>query len=157
MWQWRQLNKMHDGRDDRSGMLLLLPGGNKQRVLVAGGASRTAEILQLTCSDTSDIGQWTRIALLTMRFSSPSLVECCSRIFAIGSFLACITPFLFKGFIIPIIRLLRSVGRSEITYMQCAWSAHGKSNFDTQDTIFGANLSCFSRRWHLLSRLFGGL
>ncbi len=76
--------------------MLLLSGGHKQRVLVAGGVSSTAEILQLSCSDPSDCGQWTLIAPLSKDFLSPSLVEWSNRIFAIGSFLAYITPFHFK-------------------------------------------------------------
>ncbi len=95
-WQWRKLNKMHEGRRDRPGMLLLLAGGDKQRVLVAGGASSTAEILQLSCSDPSDCGQLTRIAPLSKRFYDTFLVECSNRILSIGSFLACITPFFSK-------------------------------------------------------------
>ncbi len=90
-WQWRKLNPMHDGRECRPGMLLLSSsGGDRQRVLVAGGwRSATAEILHLSCRDPSDSGQWTRIAPLSTEFSDTSLVEFNSRIFAIGSFLAC--------------------------------------------------------------------
>ncbi len=92
-WQWRKLNEMHERRDGQPGMLLLLQaGGDKQRVLVAGGRSRTAEILQLSCSDPSDCGQWTQIAHLSGYFLSTFLVEWRNRIFAIGSFLACTKP-----------------------------------------------------------------
>ncbi len=99
-WRWRKLNEMHEGRDGRPGMLLLPSGGDRQRVLVAGGESRTAESLQLSCSDPSDCGQWTLIAPLSDECYDTLLVEWNNRIFAIGSFLAYITPFLFKGIII---------------------------------------------------------
>ncbi len=102
-WQWRKLNEMHEGRIDRPGMLLLQAGGDRQRVLVAGGYSRTAEILQLSCSDPSDCGQWTLIAPLSKYFSFPFLVEWSNRIFAIGSYLACITPSLSKDLFFNII------------------------------------------------------
>ncbi len=92
-WQWRKLKKMNEGHRDRPGMLLLQAGGERQRVLVAGGGrSSTAEILQLSCSDFSDCGQWTLIAPLSTLFFETSLVECRNRIFAIGSFLACTKP-----------------------------------------------------------------
>ncbi len=91
-WRWRKLSNMHEDRSDRPGMLLLQAGGDRQRVLVAGGIESTAEILQLSCSDPSDCGQWTRIAPLPYTFIVISLVECSNRIFAIGSFLACTKP-----------------------------------------------------------------
>ncbi len=91
-WQWRKLKEMNDDHRDRPGMLLLQAGGDRQRVLVAGGGSRTAEILQLSCSDSSDYGQWTLIAPLSDEFFDTLLVEFSNRIFAIGSFLACTTP-----------------------------------------------------------------
>ncbi len=68
VWRWRRLNPMHEARRRRPGMLLLLSGGDRQRVLVAGGGSGTAEILQLSCSDPCDSGQWTRIAPLSTQF-----------------------------------------------------------------------------------------
>ncbi len=96
-WRWRQLNPMHEARVWRPGMLLLSSsGGDRQRVLVAGGRSDTAEILHLSCRDPSDSGQWTLIAPLSTEFCSTSLVEFDNRVFAIGSFLACSShlPFL---------------------------------------------------------------
>ncbi len=84
-WRWLKLNKMHQGHERRPGMLLLQAGGDRQRILVAGGRSRTAEILQLSCSDPSDCGQWTRIVPLSEEFFETLLVEFSSRIFAIGS------------------------------------------------------------------------
>ncbi len=95
-WRWRKLNEMNEGRIDRPGMLLLHAGGDRQRVLVAGGGSGTADILQLSCSDPSDRGQWTRIAPLSEEFFETLLVEFSSRIFAIGSFLVCNTPSFSK-------------------------------------------------------------
>ncbi len=91
-WQGRKLTKMHEGRSQRPGMLLLQAGGDRQHVLVAGGRSSTAEILQLSCIDPSDCGQWTLIAPLSEWFHETSLVQCSNRIFAIGSFLACTKP-----------------------------------------------------------------
>ncbi len=91
-WRWRKLNEMNEGRIDRPGMLLLQAGGDRQRVLVAGGESRTAEILQLSCSDPSDCGQWTQIADLSEQFYYTFLVEWSNRIFTIGAFLVCTTP-----------------------------------------------------------------
>ncbi len=94
---------MHEGRTDRPGvllLLLLLPGGDRQRVLVAGGGSSTAEILQLSCSDPYDSGQWTRIAPLSEWFYDTFLVAWSNRIYATGSFLAYITPSFFKRLII---------------------------------------------------------
>ncbi len=83
-WRWRELNKMNELRSDRPGTLLLQAGCGRQRVLVAGGSSRTAEILQLSCSDPSDRGQWTLIAPLSGGFYETLLVEFSNRIFAIG-------------------------------------------------------------------------
>ncbi len=77
-------------------MLLLQAGGDRQRVLVAGGVSRTAEILHLSSSDPYDLGQWTRIAPLSKEFNYTSLVGGSNRIFAIGAFLACAKPFFSK-------------------------------------------------------------
>ncbi len=125
-------------------MLLLQAGGDRQRVLVAGGGSSTAEILQLSCSDPSDCGQWTRIAPLSDEFYDTLLVEFSNRIFAIGSFLANITPFLFKGLIITFILFFRLERQCERTHKQCAWSAYCKRNFEMQDTIFRAILITFS-------------
>ncbi len=106
-WRWRQLNPMHDAHEWQPGMLLLSSGGDRQRVLVAGGGrSATAEILHLSCRDPSDSGQWTRIARLSMRFSSTFLVEFNSRVFAIGSFLACISPSLSNDLILNLFGLL---------------------------------------------------
>ncbi len=97
-WRWRRLNNMHEGRNHRPGILLLLSGGDRKRVIVAGGGgSSTAEILQLSCSDPSDSGQWTRITHLSKGFNHTFLIECSNRIFAIGSFLVCITPSFSKG------------------------------------------------------------
>ncbi len=91
-WRWRKLKEMQEDRGWRPGILLLQAGGDRQRVLVAGGASKTAEILQLSCSDPADSGQWTLIAHLSDILLFTFLVECSNRIFAIGSFLACISP-----------------------------------------------------------------
>ncbi len=99
-WRWRKLNKMHEARYCRPGMLVLQAGGDRQRVLVAGGESRTAEILQLSCSDPTDCGQWTLIANLSTGSNSTSLVQCSNRIFAFGSFLACTTPFFSKDLLL---------------------------------------------------------
>ncbi len=106
-WRWRQLNKMHEHRSHRPGMLLLQAGGARQRVLVAGGGrSSTAEILQLSCIDPSDRGQWTLIAPLSALFCKTSLVECSNRIFAIGSFFACIVPSFSRDFLLHLFGLL---------------------------------------------------
>ncbi len=95
-WRWRQLNPMHEARELRPGMLLLSSGGDRQRVVVAGGGgSATAEILHLSCRDPSDSGQWMRIARLSTGFLHASLVEFDNRVYAIGSFLACISLSLF--------------------------------------------------------------
>ncbi len=96
-WRWRKLNKMHEDRKCWPGMLLLSSGGDRQRVLVAGGASSTAEILQLSCSDPSDCGQWTRIAPLSTPLIPTFLVQCSNRIFAIGSFFPYIKPSISKN------------------------------------------------------------
>ncbi len=90
-WRWRKLNEMNEGRINRPGMLLLHAGGDRQRVLVVGGESSTAEILHLSCSDSSDCGQWTLIAPMSEYFSFTFLANFGNRIFAIGSFLACMT------------------------------------------------------------------
>ncbi len=137
-WQWRKLSNMHEGHEHRPGMLLLQAGGDRQRVLVAGGQSSTAEILQLSCSDPSGCGQWTLIAPLSEEFYDTLLV------FAIGSFLANITPFLFKGLIITFILFHRLVGRCEQTHKQCAWSAYCKRNFEKQDFLCTIFLIFFS-------------
>ncbi len=41
---------------------------HRQRVRVAGGESASAEILQLSCGDPTDLGQWTLISSLTGAF-----------------------------------------------------------------------------------------
>ncbi len=82
---------------------LLHAGGDRQRVLVAGGVSKTAEILHLSSSDPSDSGQWTLIAPLLTGLFSTSLVECSIRIFAIGSFLVCIVPSFSNDLLLNII------------------------------------------------------
>ncbi len=84
-WRWQKLNEMHERREHRPGMLLLQAGGDRQRVLVAGGKSITAEILHLSLSDPSDCGQWTRIACLSNMFHDTFFVEWNNHIFAIGS------------------------------------------------------------------------
>ncbi len=102
-WQWRKLNKMHEAHFCRPGMLLLQAGGHRQRVHVAGGESRTAEILHLSCSDPSDCGQWTLIAPLSDYFLFTFLVEWRNRIFATSAFLACIVPSFSKDLLLNII------------------------------------------------------
>ncbi len=135
-WQWRRLSNMHEGRNRRPGMLLLRQaGGYQQRVLVVGEGSSTAEILQLSCSDHSDRGQWTLIAPLTMRFSSTSLVEWSDRIFAFGLFLSCISPF-FQRANYSFVWFIRFQSQCQRTHKQCAWSAYCESNFGNQDAIF---------------------
>ncbi len=111
---------------------------NKSDRSTAIGRSRTAKILQLSCSDQSDCGQWALIAPLSEYFSFTFLAKLGNRIFAIGSFLACITTFFQKGFIIKYILFFRFFGPCERTHKQCAWSAYCKSNFEKQDTIFFA-------------------
>ncbi len=96
VWRWRKLNKMNERRDERPGMLLLHAGGDRQRVLVAGGCSDTGEILQLSYRDPSDCGQWTLIAPLSEWFCDTFIVEWSNRILAIGSSLACTTPYISK-------------------------------------------------------------
>ncbi len=109
-WRWRKLKKMNEGRIDRPGMLLLQAGGDRQRVLVTGGRGRTAEILQLSCSDPSDCGQWTLIAPLSEYFSFTFLAKFGNRIFAIGSFLVCIVPSFLKDLLLNLIWFLDEYG-----------------------------------------------
>ncbi len=158
-WRWRKLKKMHQGRDERPGMLLLQAGGDRQRVLVAGGNRSTAEILHVSCRDRSDCGQWTRIAPLSDEFYSTFLVECSNRIFVIGSFLACTKPFFAKDYLLHLLGLLDDLRNvNELTT-----SAPGqltvrkilKSRIPF--SVLFAYLFCFSPSWRLLNPLLGGL
>ncbi len=158
-WQWRKLNPMLGGHSRRPGMLLL-PGGARQRVLVAGGgAISTAEILQLSCSDPFDNGQWTRIAPLSHWFYETFLVEWSNRIFAISSFVACITLSFSKN-LLHLFWLFRLDWQCERTHKQCARPGYCKSNFERQDAIYCPlvfNLFCGSNSWRLLSRFVGDI
>ncbi len=79
-WRWQQLTPMHESRSRRPGMLLL----GRDRVLVAGGESRSAEILQLPLND-NDSGVWTRIRMpLTKNFFITFLVNFNDRTLAFG-------------------------------------------------------------------------
>ncbi len=79
-WRWQQLTPMHESRSTCPGMLLL----GKDRVLVTGGESRSAEILHLPGDDT-DIGVWTQIRMpLTMSCFRTFLVNFNNRILAFG-------------------------------------------------------------------------
>ncbi len=98
-WRWRKLNQMLKDREIRPGMVLL-SGGDRQRVLVAGGwGSSTAEIFKLSCSDPSDRGQWTLIAPPLMECYPKSLFVWSDRIFATGSLLSYIKPSISKDFL----------------------------------------------------------
>ncbi len=59
-WRYLNLSEMLKGRDHPPRMLLLA-GGDRKRVLVAGGYSSTIEVLQISFSNPSDWGHWTRI------------------------------------------------------------------------------------------------
>ncbi len=80
-WRWQQLSPMLKGKCYRPGLLLL--GG--ERVLVCGGWSKTAEILQLPRGDNDSKGVWT---LLTHQFThgfwSTYLVKINRRVIAVG-------------------------------------------------------------------------
>ncbi len=74
-WNWRKLSSMHAHRITQPGMMLMMPSSDhRQRVLVAGGESASAEILQLSCGDPIDLGQWTLISSLTGAFRPTFLV-----------------------------------------------------------------------------------
>ncbi len=82
-WRWRKLTPMHTERT-KAGVLLLDGNGDIQRILVAGGWSNTAELLKISCTNTSDRGQWTIIAPLSTFFNETSLVCFNGRILAFG-------------------------------------------------------------------------
>ncbi len=110
-WRWRQLNPMHDARKCRPGMLLLSSSGDRQRVLVAGGFTATAEILHLSCRDPNYRGQWTRIAPLSTEFYYTFLVEFDNRVYAISLFLDSSSHLLYSNnLILNLFGLLDSLG-----------------------------------------------
>ncbi len=79
-WRWQQLSPMREGRWNRPGILLL----GRERVLVVGGGSTTAEILQLPHDD-SDRGVWTLLTKpLTRGFEKTFLINFNNRIVAVG-------------------------------------------------------------------------
>ncbi len=55
-----------------------------QRVLVAGGGRKSAEILRINCSDASDRGQWTQIGPLSSELATTFLVALNGRVLAFG-------------------------------------------------------------------------
>ncbi len=79
-WSWQQLSHMREGRRNRPGILLL----GKERVLVVGGNSKTAEVLQLPHND-NDRGVWTLLTQpLSRDFRRTFLVNFSNRIVAVG-------------------------------------------------------------------------
>ncbi len=79
-WRWQQLSPMREGRANRPGILLL----GRERVLVVGGGSHTAEVLQLPRDD-NDRGVWTLLTQpLTQAFGIIFLVNFNNRIVAVG-------------------------------------------------------------------------
>ncbi len=79
-WKWQQLSQMNESRRNCPGMLLL----GRDRVFVAGGGTRLAEILHLSLND-NDRGIWTLLTQpLTQAFRETFLVNCNNRILAIG-------------------------------------------------------------------------
>ncbi len=82
-WRWRTLTPMREAREE-PGMILLNDDEKIQRILVAGGCTKNAELLTIACTNTSDRGQWTFIAPLSKSFR-PTLLVCFNgRILAFG-------------------------------------------------------------------------
>ncbi len=80
-WRWQQLSLMLKERGCQPGLLLL--GG--ERVLVCGGGSRTAEILQLPRGDNDSRGAWTLLThQFTHGFRSTYIVKFNHRVIAVG-------------------------------------------------------------------------
>lgn len=86
VWRWRTLNPMLERRCCKPGMIQLEQVGSSdvQKVLVAGGWSRTTEVLKFSCNDPFDCGQWTIVGPLTRLFKSTFLVGLKDSIFAFG-------------------------------------------------------------------------
>ncbi len=83
-WRWQQLSPMQKKRACQPGLLLL--GG--ERVLVCGGWSKTAEILQLPRGNNDSQGVWTQLTQqLTHGFTSTFLVNFNHRVIAVGELL----------------------------------------------------------------------
>ncbi len=79
-WRWQKLSPMQMRRRHCPGMLLL----RRDRFLVAGGGSRTAELLHLPRED-NDSGVWTRIQVpLTKNFFITFRANFNNRILAFG-------------------------------------------------------------------------
>ncbi len=79
-WRWQKLPQMLEPRAFHPGMLLL----GKGRVLVAGGWSETAKILQLP-RDASDRGVWTLLTRpMTQELGETFLVNFNHRIIALS-------------------------------------------------------------------------
>ncbi len=83
-WRWRTLSLMHEWRT-KPGMRLLPGCEDTQRILLAGGDRKTAELLTISCTDAKDQGQWTLIAPLSKRFYKPSLLFFNGRVLAFGT------------------------------------------------------------------------
>ncbi len=84
-WRWRVIAPMNSRRS-YPGLLKLdhLGDVNVQKVLVAGGAEDTAEILTILCRDEADMGQWTHIKPLNWKFDFTCLTATSDRIIAFG-------------------------------------------------------------------------
>ncbi len=82
-WRWRTLAPMHQS-GVKPGMLLLNGSEESQRILVAGGYTRTTELLTISCINSADRGQWTLITPLSAPFDNTFLVCFNGRLFAIG-------------------------------------------------------------------------
>ncbi len=82
-WRWQQLSPMHEKRVCQPGLLLL--GG--ERVLVCGGGSKTAEILQLPRGDNDNKGVWTLLTQKTLYYGYSYLFEFNHRVIAVGELL----------------------------------------------------------------------
>ncbi len=64
-------------------------------MLVAGGETASAEMLQLSCGEPTDLGQWALISSLTGTFWPTFLAELNNHILAVGSFSPNIIHFPF--------------------------------------------------------------
>ncbi len=80
-WRWQQLSPMREGRRDRPGILLL---GRERVLVVGGGGSKTAEVLQLPHDD-NERGVWTLLTQqLSRDFRRNFIVNFSNRIVAVG-------------------------------------------------------------------------
>ncbi len=79
-WWWSPLAPMLFERNNTCGIIEL----ENDRVLVAGGGSKSTEIFKVPAIDTDDLGQWTQMASLTRTLAATYLINLDGVLIAFG-------------------------------------------------------------------------